>query len=54
MESTDHGWPTDPAAHVWDKWTSHTARQGTKPPMQSRRCVHPDCTAFEVREAPSV
>lgn len=51
--STDHSWPSDPAAHVWGPWMAKTARDGKNPPTQYRQCVHPQCGGSETREAPT-
>lgn len=48
-EAVVHGWPTDPAEHVWTPWMTKTGLPG---PTQYRQCVHPNCTTHETREAP--
>lgn len=49
IENPNHGWPTDPARHVWTAWMTKT---GMPKPTQYRSCIHPHCGATETREAP--
>lgn len=47
----NHNWPEN-MEHLYDNWTLNTPREGTTPPTQSRRCIHPKCKHFETRIAP--
>lgn len=45
-----HQWPSDPEAHLWGPWMSHTHTLTER--TQYRQCVHPGCKGFEIREVP--
>lgn len=42
---TQHEWPADDG-HLWGPWMTRTRTE------QYRKCVHPECTAINTREAP--
>lgn len=44
----EHAWPL-PGQHLWTKWENAT---GLPNPTQYRKCIHPDCTKVEYRDAP--
>jgi len=47
----DHNWPTDDG-HVWDEWMQGQGADSPGGATQYRKCVHPDCRAYETRKAP--
>lgn len=47
----DHNWPANKEDHVFGPWMQQTQRE-TRPILQYRICIHPDCTYYETREAP--
>jgi hypothetical protein len=44
----EHNWPKKDE-HLWCEWM---ALKGLPKPMQYRKCVHPNCHAYEEREWP--
>jgi len=43
-----HNWPKN-GEHLFGPWMANT---GLPRPTQYRKCVHPKCNHFEVRDAP--
>jgi hypothetical protein len=56
---TTHKWPKD-GDHMWDRWHNQGKRivdigngKTAMRHFQSRSCLHPDCHAWQDREAPN-
>lgn len=47
-EKVEHAWPPS-GEHFWSKWQHQT---GLPIPTQYRICIHPDCSATELRDTP--
>ena len=49
QDLANHDYPANDQ-HLWGRWMTHTST--IKERTQYRQCQHPDCTAFEIRDAP--